>query len=149
VVYAGELKTFPGAKSFIVGCSLSFRGDSMSLEALEKRVTELEEKIRSLLLLVDPDRHPFTYLTLEMNLTKGQVDRIFDLMDETRKSLSSPNPMHHGEFERRVYSIVPAHDRDYHFAEDIVRTLADTDQYTDVYDHMRKSGMNLGPREKP
>jgi len=115
---------------------------------LEQRIVELEDKIRRLLGLVDPDRHPFTYLTLEMDVTKQQVGAIFNLMDEAHKSLSSKKPMEHHDFERRVYSIVPTHDGDYHFAEDIVRTLADSDQYTDVYDHMRKSGINLEPREK-
>jgi DNA-directed RNA polymerase specialized sigma24 family protein len=113
------------------------------LRAVESEVEELKDKQRRLLTLADPERHPFTYLTLEMNLTKDQVRRIFNLMDEVERSLSTSQPMHHAEFERRVYGIVPSRTGDYHFAEDIVRTLNESNQYKSVYSHMRSRGMNL------
>jgi hypothetical protein len=113
------------------------------LRALESQVEDLKEKQTRLLTLTEPDRHPFMYLTLEANLTRSQVDAIFNLMDEAERSLSSSTPMGHAEFERRVYEIVPSRTGDYHFAEDIVRTLNDSNQYTTVYNHMRSSGMNL------
>ncbi|SRR6266480_712179 len=113
------------------------------IDELKKRVDELEDKVRRLLQVSDYDRHPFTYLTLEMDLTKQQVDKVFDLMDEASKSILGGKPMRRADFEKRVYSIVPAHDGDYHFAESIVGTLNDTGQYTDVYRQMKKDGMNL------
>jgi hypothetical protein len=113
------------------------------IRALESEVEELKEKQGRLLTLTDPQRHPFTYLTLEANLTRPQVESILNLMDETERSLSTSQPMHHVEFERRVYEIVPSRAGDYHFAEDIVRTLNDSNQYTSVHNHMRTSGMNL------
>ena len=119
----------------------------MSLEerirVLESEIEELKDKENRLLTLTDPERHPFTHLTLELNLTKAQVRGIFSLMDEAERSLSTDQPMQHGEFERGVYEIVPTQAGNYHFAEDIVRTLNDSNQYTAVYTHMRTSGMNL------
>jgi tetrahydromethanopterin S-methyltransferase subunit B len=113
------------------------------IDELKKRVDELEDKVHRLLQISDPERHPFTYLTVEMDLTKEQVAKLFDLMDEASKSLLSGKPMHHVEFEKRVYEMVPKYNGDYHFAESIIRTLNDTGQYTDVYRYMKKSGMNL------
>jgi hypothetical protein len=78
-----------------------------------------------------------------MDLTKEQVEKILDLMDATSKSILDGKPMHHVDFEKHVYEIVPKYKGDYHFAENIVRTLNDTGQYTEVYRHMKKSGMNL------
>lgn len=119
------------------------------LAALEKRVAELEDKILRLLTLTDFDKHPFTYHELEANLTKEQVEAVFDLMDEAQKSLASPKPMDHHDFERRVYEIVPARNGDYHFAEGIVGTLNQSGQYTDVFRQMKKSGMNLRDNSAP
>ena len=113
------------------------------IRALESAVEDLREKQQRLLTVTDPQRHPFTYLTLEANLTGAQVKAIFSLMDEAERSVSTRQRMHHAEFERRVYGIVPSRAGDYHFAEDIVRTLNDSNQYTSVYNHMRTSGMNL------
>jgi hypothetical protein len=117
---------------------------SSRLSNLEIQVKELEDKIRRLLLLVDHDKDPFVYLTLEMNLTRDQIMDIYALMDQTDKSLSSGNPMHHAEFERRVHQIVPQREGDYHFAENIVRTLNTKGfKYKAVYKHLKESGMNL------
>ncbi len=78
-----------------------------------------------------------------MDLTKEQVEKIFDLMDEASTSVLNGKPMRHVDFEKRVYELVPKHSGDYHFAESIVKTLNDTGQYTDVYRHMKESGKNL------
>ena len=111
---------------------------------LEARVQRLEEQVRRLINIADPEKHPFTYLVLEMGVTDDQVEKIFALMEQVRKQiLDHKTPMHHAEFEQRVYEIVPSHKGDYHFAESIVMCLNDTHQYTEVYDHMRTSGMNL------
>jgi hypothetical protein len=111
---------------------------------LEKRVEHLEDRIEMLMELVDDDKYPFMYLALESGLTKSQVNQIFHLMEEVSKAIySGKEPMNHSEFEDRVYNIVPTHRNDYHFAESIVRTLNARGQYQEVYQHMKKSGMNL------
>ena len=110
---------------------------------LENRVKHLEERVKMLVNLADPEKHPFTFLALEANLTHSQVEPIFKLMEKAENSLRTGNPMNHGVFEGRVYEIVPTKNGDYHFAEAIVATLNDTQQYSDVYKHMKKDGMNI------
>jgi len=111
---------------------------------LEKRVQLLEDQIGMLRELVDSDKYPFMFLALESGLSNSQVEQIFKLMEEVSKAIfSKKTPMSHSEFEERVYQIVPTHKRDYHFAESIVRTLNAKGQYAEVYQHMKKSGMNL------
>ena len=110
---------------------------------MEKRIQHLEERVKLMLELCDYERHPFIYTMLEANSTKDQIDKVLDLMDEARSSLQSVKPMHHAEFERRVYVIIPQRKGDYHFAEDIIATLNKEGRYTDVYQHMKKSGMNI------
>jgi len=110
---------------------------------LKKRIEFLEERVRMLRSIADPERHPFTYLALEADLRRSQVDDIFRLMDEVRLSLKMGTPISHHIFESRIYEIVPSRNGDYHFAESVVRTLNDSNQYTDVFEHMKKDGMNL------
>jgi len=111
---------------------------------LEKRVQLLEDRIGMLMELVDSDKYPFMFLALESGLSMSQVDQIFKLMDEVSKAISNKKtPMSHSEFEGRVRQIVPTHGEDYHFAESIVRTLNAKGQYAEVYQHMKKSGMNF------
>ena len=111
---------------------------------LEKRVQLLEDRIGMLMELVDSDKYPFMFLALESGLTESQVNQIFKLMEEVSKAIfNKKTPMSHSEFEERVYQIVPTHKNDHHFAESIVRTLNKTSQYAEVYQHMKKSGMNL------
>lgn len=110
---------------------------------LSSRLKHIEERIGFLVQITDPERHPFTHLALEENLTRTRVDAIFSLMDEVRDSMMKGKPMGHSEFEERVYQIVPAKKGDYHFAEAIVRTLYSSGQYVDVYRHMKTDGMNI------
>jgi hypothetical protein len=117
------------------------------IEELEKRVQHLEDQIEMMLELVDDDKYPFMYLALESGLTKSQINQIFDLMEEVSRATSTDKkPMSHSEFENRIYQIVPTHKGDYHLAESIVRSLNSKGQYTEVYQHMKKSGMNLKSR---
>lgn len=117
------------------------------IRELEKRVQRLEDRIRFLVTLTESlsDGHPFYYLALESELTHAQVTAIYDLMEEVLTSIMENKPvMHHAEFEQRIYKIVPSHKGDYHFAESIVSTLnREGNQWKKVYEHMKKSGMNI------
>jgi hypothetical protein len=113
---------------------------------LERRVSELEYRISQMLELVEMSNAPFTYLMIEADVKKDEVRAIYDLMDRARASLSTSAPMTSGEFEREIYRIIPRKDGDYHFAESIVNSLNDETRYTDVYERMRETGMNIGPR---
>jgi hypothetical protein len=114
------------------------------IEALEKTVQQLETQIGRLRSIADTRKHPFTYLMLEYNITREQEEEIFKLMEHIRKEIfENKAPMNHANFEQMVYEIVPNRKGDYHFAENIVMCLNDTNQYPDVYLHMKKSGMNI------
>ena len=112
-------------------------------EELAKDIEQLKFRISQLMELVDPERNAFVFHCMGANLSEHQVKAIYDLMDETRKGIKESKPIHHAEFERRVYEIVPSKNGDYHFAEGIVSTLYDKRRYEEVFKHMQKSGMNI------
>ena len=115
----------------------------VDLENLVRRVAEVEDKISRLLKLCDPNRHPFTYWSFEMNLTSEQVRQIYALMDEAHGSLSSSqNPMTRNVFEQRVSEILHQ-PRSHAHAESIVRMFNQSGEYTDVYQCMRDDGMPI------
>jgi hypothetical protein len=111
-------------------------------KTLEERVKHLEDQIDMLITIADDEKKPFIYLALESGLSHDQVKKILDLMDNVRTSLKT-KPMGHVKFESEIFKIVPSHDGDYKFAETIILTLNDEHRYTDVYQHMKKDGMNL------
>jgi hypothetical protein len=113
------------------------------VQEVEKRVQYLEERVEFLVGIADPEKDPFAYLVLESGLTKGQMNRIFDLMDEVERTIRADKPMQHFEFEQRVYEIVPSHTGDYHFAENIVSTLHEAGRWQAVYQQMKRNGMNI------
>lgn len=113
------------------------------MERLEERIRRLEFQIELIREFLDSDLHPFIYSVLEAGLTESQHEAILDLMDEARQGIKNGKPMSHSEFEQKVYEIVPTRRRDYHFAEDIVSTLNEEGRYPEVYEHMKKSDMNI------
>ena len=120
------------------------------MESIESRLRELERtieylkyRVELLASIADSEHHPFIFTVLESNLTEHQVIAIYDLMDEASKTIREGKPMGHHQFEQRIYEIVPSHRGDYHFAESIVDTLNDEQRWEEVYQHMKKDGMNL------
>jgi hypothetical protein len=131
-------------KKFLTKQNYSYREKpKMTNENQDARISHLEYRIKQLMSLVDPEREPFTYHAMEADLTQEQVNKILDLMDETRERIKSGSAPSHHEFEGSIYDIVPSHDGDYHFAEGIVRTLDKTGRYEDVFKHYKEHGMNL------
>lgn len=116
---------------------------SARLKELENRIQRLEERVRMLVQIANSEKDEFIYFALEKHLRDAQIKAICDLMNEVSESLKTAKPMSHSDFEDRVYQIVPIHSGDYHFAEDIVRILTKKDAWLEVYEHMKKSGMNL------
>lgn len=121
-----------------------------SMEYLSERVSELENEvkhlkylIRGLLELTDFSKSPFTYHSIEHNLTESQVDAIYDLLDQTQVAIKNGEALSHHKFESQIYEIVPARKGDYHFAESIVSTLNKEERYEEVYKYLQKNGMNI------
>ena len=113
-----------------------------------RRIGKLKRKIEHLdlrtKLIVEylqlPSESQVTLLFLEYDLTKQQVEEIFKLMDEARTSIHKGKLMGCIQFEQRVMKIVPS--QDYHFAESMVRTFDQSQQYEEVYKRMKEDGMN-------
>jgi hypothetical protein len=114
-----------------------------TLQQLEERVKFLEERIELLIEIADPEKDPFVHLALEVGLTKDQIEKILDLMDKVRKEINAGKSVSHHQFESKIYEIVPSRYGDYKFAEAIVLTLKEVGKYEDVYEYMKKNGMNI------
>ncbi len=108
---------------------------------LAKRDTEY--KIELLMRLVDPERDEFAYLMLEVDATEEQEKAIYDLMDKTAKAIAESKEVPHSEFEKEVYIIFSNKRGDYHFAENLISILNKYGRWKSVYNHMKKSGMNI------
>ena len=112
---------------------------------LQEQISQLTYRQELLMRLVDPQTSPFSYLLLEAKATRDQEKQVMDLMDSIRKMLAAgQTPLSHGEFEQRIYEIIPSHNGDYHFAEGIVSTLKEENKWTEVFDYYKNNGMNLG-----
>ena len=116
---------------------------SERVEELMAEVTQLKYRVRLLAGLVDLEREPFTVLNLSHELTERQASSILDLMDETRQAIEKGEDINHHKFEQKVYDIVPTENGNYHFAENIVSALNEESRYDDVYEYMKKDGMNI------
>jgi hypothetical protein len=110
---------------------------------LERRVADLEEKVIMLSQIADFENHPFIFSVLEANMNGKQVNQVLDLMTKAEESLKSEKPMNHIEFERAIYKIVPSQNGNYQFAKTIVMTLHDEERFNAVYEHFKKTGMNI------
>ncbi len=113
------------------------------ISELKRKIDYAYHRIELLTQIADPDRHPFTHVILEREITRDQKEKLYDLMNKAQDSIAKGNAIPHHDFEKRVYEIVPKEAGDYHFAEEIVASLNVSGQYRTVYDHMKKDGMNL------
>lgn len=110
---------------------------------LEKRIAELEHQVEHLLRLSDLERAPFSYLVVETGITDAQENEIYNLMEDFSNYIKAGRKIPHHDFEQELYKIMPSKNGDYHFAETVVASLNDEDRFTDVYEALKKSGMNI------
>ena len=115
------------------------------IAALEAQVAELKRKVRRLFIVVEraTDAEPFLQLMISQDATEAQESAVYDLMNEVDGQLSQErDAMGHEDFEARISEIFPEH-RHKHFAESILIRLAREGGWERVYEHLRRSGMNL------
>lgn len=98
---------------------------------LEERLDFIE--FRQQLLFENTD---FTRLVFEYNLTREQLDAVYDVFDNYRSRIDNgeSESVHHGAFEQAIYSAVPEHDGNYHFAEGIAQVLHEERRYQEVFE---------------
>jgi len=115
----------------------------MSNERLIRTVARLEFQMELIQSLVDPERDPFAYLVFENELPREQHQDILGYMDSLNARLAKGIEISRNEFESKIYQIVPSREGNYHFAENIVRTLKKSSRYEAVYEELKKRGMNI------
>lgn len=99
------------------------------LEKINKRLDFIE--FRQDLLFSDTGVNRILY---DYKVTKKQYSDIMDEMDRLRNILDSSNEVHHGEFEKNVYTIMGnREDIDYHFCEYIAKAFMDDDRWEEVF----------------
>ncbi len=70
---------------------------------------------------------------LEHKLTRNEYKALMDLMEEYQNKIDQKETCTNAAFERKVYTIVPSHDGDYHMCEDMVRILYEEGRWVDVF----------------
>ena len=95
---------------------------------LEERVEQLEFQVQLLFTNTDRDRFLF-----ETNVTNKQYKQLMDLMEAYRKKIDNGQEVHHGTFEEEVGRIVPEHNYDYHFCEQIARLFMEDGRWAEVF----------------
>lgn len=95
---------------------------------LEERIAQLEFQVELLFSNTEIDR-----LFFERKITREQYHAIMDLMDTFRSKLDDGACIHHYDFERAIYEIVPERNGDYHFCESIAKLFAENQQWDEIY----------------
>ena len=117
---------------------------STRIAALEQQVAELRRKLTRVFTVLDISiaKEPFLRLMISIDATVAQESDVYDLMGEVDARLSHGKTMDHLEFRDRVHKIFPGHELQ-HIAEAIVTRLLPDGGWDRVYQHLRRSGMNL------
>lgn len=103
----------------------------MNNKDLEERLDFIEFRQRLLF-----ENNSYTRLIFEHQITKEQMDEIYDLLDEYRTQIDNGNEVYHNSFEQRIYEIAPHKRGDYHFAEDVARLNHERGSYEEVFEHL-------------
>lgn len=72
-------------------------------------------------------------LLFEYKITQKQYVKIMDLMDVYRNRIRRREEVHFGEFEQRIYEIIPEQNGHYHFCELLARLFMEQGRWEEVY----------------
>ena len=117
--------------------------DSESIENMEKRIENLEYRVRLLSEIVDFEHHPFICTALEANLTEAQVTAIYNLMDQARELIRSGKTVELLQLEAGIFQLIPQQKGNYNFVKDIIGTLNDERRWVEVYNHLKQQGIDI------
>ncbi|MEB8804922.1 DUF1878 family protein [Bacillus cereus] len=78
----------------------------------------------------------FARFLFEMEVTKEQLNRIYDLMDALSEEIREEKLVTHSAYEQQIYEIVPAKRGNYHFAESISQILHEGSRWPEVFEHV-------------
>ncbi len=69
----------------------------------------------------------------EYRLTRLQYKAIMDVMDEFRKRIDKGQDCSSATFERKIYSIVPEHEGNYHMCEELAKGFMEEHRWEEVF----------------
>ena len=98
------------------------------LQEIMERLDLIEFRQELLFNNTSIDRSIFEY-----GITRKQYRSIMDLMDEYREKIDSGKHCSHGEFEDKMYAIVPEHYGDYHMCEEFAKGFMDEGRWEEVF----------------
>ena len=108
------------------------------MEISQERYNEILERLNNIEfrqeLLFENDE--VSRILFEHEITQSQYRLIMDLMDEYRNRIRDNEDVSHGDFERRIYNIVPNKDGNYHFCEEIALAFKERNQWEEVFENL-------------
>jgi len=72
-------------------------------------------------------------LLFSNNVSREQLSKLFDLMENYRKEIELNHEVFSGTFEGEIYSILPQIKNSYHFCESFARMCWEQQQYEEVF----------------
>lgn len=69
----------------------------------------------------------------EYKITREQYREIMDVMDEYRAKIDNREDCSNGEFESKIYLIVPEHDGNYHMCEELAKGFMEDGRWEEVF----------------
>jgi hypothetical protein len=103
----------------------------------EDRLGEIEFRIQKLHeITVDPKRTHFNHVILDYNLTRGEVNKLFGMMDEISADLDS---LDEPTFEAAIGRTVSRLKGEGQFIDAVLRSLYEDGRYVEVYEKLRRS----------
>lgn len=121
------------------------------LGKLEARIERLEYREGLFLRLVDSRKRPLAFFTLEYDLNEEQMAGLRKVMENAHNTLSGESPIKLMDFEEQLLPFVPdkykPNNSAYDFEKAMLMSFAAGGNYTDLYEHLKKDGLNLPPME--
>ncbi len=102
--------------------------DNEKYKKIMERLDLIEFRQELLFNNTDIDRSIFEY-----GITRPQYKAIMDLMDQYRNMIDNGQDCSHGEFESKMYAIVPDHHGDYHMCEELAKGFMVEGRWEEVF----------------
>lgn len=101
---------------------------SRNFKTLEERMDYMEFRQQLLFYNTEVNR-----LLFEYEISSEEYQRIMDVMDELRKDIGNKKKVLRGDYENKIYEIIPNHNGDYHMCEYLARAFMDEGRWEEVF----------------
>lgn len=79
------------------------------------------------------DNDGLSRLLFEYQITEPEYKSIMDLMDSYRSKLEKGEKIYSGEYEQKIYELIPSRNGDYHFCEYLVQAFYEEHRWEEVF----------------